>query len=199
VAVHTLAGIAAVLTLTDCLKEIELTKAFEVFLKEHEARGREKSCGYSPDAFQGLDDCERKAVFKLLAEELPWSVKWLFYLDKGEAAKIAVAMEDRMRGDKYSHIYLLQEQLIMHTGSNAYQNKMIEDYQNYDEDLKPKVIRCICRTPFNENVFNFCDRSFWSSEIHPQYIGQPCIYWIWHAYSLKEHLLKNIVTKLLFC
>lgn len=155
VAVQALAGIAAELKLSDCLKEAELTKAFEIFLKEHEAKGREKTDGYSPEAFQGLDDYERKTVFRLLAEELPWSVKWLFYLDKDEATKITVAIEEKMRGDKYSHIYLLQEQLLLHAASNDYQIRMIEDYQNYDEDLKPKVIRCICRTPFNENVLNF--------------------------------------------
>jgi len=56
-----------------------MTLAFEKFLGQYEMTGSDKADGYSRDVFIGLNYRERDIVFDLLAKELPWSAKWLFF------------------------------------------------------------------------------------------------------------------------
>jgi hypothetical protein len=132
-----------------------MTAAFQSFMKQYHATGSEKADGYSRDVFVGLDELEKEQVFKLLTTELPFSAEWLFLVDAAKATSIVKQEEQKMRGDGYRHTYMLQEQLIRHTGDPVYQQHMIEDYPAYIDDLKPLVIDAIGRSPANDAVLGF--------------------------------------------
>lgn len=132
-----------------------MTLAFERFMQQYNATGSEKADGYSRDALLGLDEHERKKVFKLLETELPWSAEWLFLVDAKNAFIVAKAKEEKLRGDPYANVYMLQEQLVKYSGDLVYQQHMIEDYPNYIDSLRPLVVDSIDRTPANEATREF--------------------------------------------
>lgn len=132
-----------------------MTLAFENFMKQYKMTGREKADGYSQDVFVGLDDHEKKAVFELLVTELPFSTKWLFFIDPKKALDVAKQKEERLRGNAYEHVYNLQEQLVKYSGDLRFQKHMIEDYPNYIERLKPRVVDSVSRTPANDATREF--------------------------------------------
>ncbi|MBQ5946157.1 hypothetical protein [Massilia sp. ST3] len=132
-----------------------MTLAFEKFMRQYQATGSEKADGYSRDAFIELDDSEKEVVFKLLESELPFSIEWLFFLDVKRALAVAKEEEEKTRGNGYQHVYILQEQLVKHSGDLIYQKRMIEDYPGYVDSLKPLVIDAIGRTPANKAVVDF--------------------------------------------
>jgi hypothetical protein len=117
--------------------------------------GSDKADGYSRDVFIGLNDRERDIVFDLLAKELPWSAKWLFFFDIPKALSIAKKTEEELRGDKYSHVYLLQEKIVEYSGDLEYQLHMLEDYPSHIERLKPRVIDAIRSTPTTPETIQF--------------------------------------------
>lgn len=132
-----------------------MTTAFDNFMKQHEKTGSEKADGYSRDVFVGLSDFEKEKVFSLLAQELPFSAEWLFFLDAEKALPVVKMEEERLRGDRYGDAYLLQEELIKFTGDLSYQAHMIESYPDYAEDTKPLVVDAIGRTPANTATVDF--------------------------------------------
>jgi len=132
-----------------------MTLAFEKFMKQYEMTGSEKADGYSRDALTGLDNHEKETVFQLLIKELPWSVEWLFFLDPVRALDAVKKEEERLRGDPYKHVYMLQQQIVKKSGDLLYQKRMIEDYPNYIESLKPLVVDAVGNTPTNALVLEF--------------------------------------------
>lgn len=132
-----------------------MTVAFDKFLKQYQMTGSEKADGYSRDAFEGLDEHEKEAVFKLLVQELPYSAEWLFFLDAEKAVVIAKEEEQKLRGNGYASVYMLQEELLKHTGDLLYQDHMIEDYPSYVDNLRPLVVDSIARTPANPTTVAF--------------------------------------------
>lgn len=132
-----------------------MTVAFDKFMNKYQQTGSEKADGYSLDAFEGLDEYEKEAVFKLLIRELPTSAEWLFFLDVEKAMVITKEEEQKSRGNAYSSAYMLQEQLLKHTGDLIYQDHMIEDYPSYVDALKPLVVDSIGRTPANPTTVAF--------------------------------------------
>lgn len=132
-----------------------MTLAFDTFMEEFNMTGSEKADGYSRSAFTGLSEAEREIVFDLLVSELPWQIKWLFFLDPKKAAVIARKKEAEQRGDRFSHVYMFQEQLVNQCGELVYQKHMIDDYNNYADYLKPSVLRAIVLTPTNSSNINF--------------------------------------------
>lgn len=132
-----------------------MTTSFENFLKQYEKTGSEKADGYSRDVFVGLSESEKERVFALLLKELPFSAKWLFFLDAKKALPFVIAEEKRLRGNEFAHAYQLQEELIEHTGDLSYQTIMIETYHNYISRLKPLVVDAIARTPPNLATISF--------------------------------------------
>lgn len=135
-----------------------MTLAFENFMTQYKMAGREKADGYSQDAFVGLDQQEKETAFKLLVTELPWSTKWLFFLDLERALVVAKQKEKQLRGSSYQHVYKLQEQLVKYSGDLVYQQHMLEDYASYVDDLKPLVVDSVSRTPVNEATLEFFKR-----------------------------------------
>jgi len=135
-----------------------MTLAFEKFMLEYGMTGAEKADGYSPSAFLELDEREKKIVFSLLVKELPWSAEWLFPLDPDAALIIAKEKEKELRGNGYAHVYKLQQFIVKYSGDLVYQAHMIEDYPNYDEDLKPRVVDAIHCTPKNSATAEFFKR-----------------------------------------
>jgi len=109
--------------------------------------GREKADGYTQSAFLGLNNLEKEEVFNMLVKELPYSVQWLFFLDKDKALPLVKQEEKKKRGNGFSRVYMLQEELLNHTGDLSYQKSMIEDYSSYVDYLKPLVVDAIGRTP----------------------------------------------------
>lgn len=132
-----------------------MTQAFDKFVKQYEMTGSEKADGYSKDAFIGLDEHEKERVFDLLKTELPWSAEWLFFVNPEKALIIAKKEEEKLRGDPYQHVYIIQQQIVAHSGDLLYQQRMIEDYCNYSDSLKPLVVDAISKTPTNEALINF--------------------------------------------
>jgi hypothetical protein len=132
-----------------------MTIAFENFLAQYHATGSEKADGYFPDAFDGLSESEKDVVFKLLETELPFSVKWLFVVDPARAYEVVSAEEARMRGDSYMETYLMQEQLVKHSGDMQYLKRMLEDYPIYIDRLKPSVVNTVGRLPVNQDAIDF--------------------------------------------
>jgi hypothetical protein len=132
-----------------------MTIAFDKFMKQHQKTGSEKADGYSLDAFEGLNEHEKEIVFKLLVQELPFSAEWLFLLDAEKAMVIAKEEEQKLRRNAYASTYLLQEQLLKHSGDPLFQDHMIEDYPSYVDDLKPLVVDSIGRTPANSTTIRF--------------------------------------------
>ncbi|WP_374584547.1 hypothetical protein [Pseudoduganella sp.] len=132
-----------------------MTAAFEVFMQQYRMTGSEKADGYSRDAFLGLDDEEKETVFGLLLNELPFSAEWLFFLDREKAIAVAKVEETRLRRDAYAHAYMIQEQLLRHTGELVYQRHMLEDYPHYAAYLKPHLISAVGRTPQNSDTSAF--------------------------------------------
>lgn len=132
-----------------------MTLAFETFLKEHSMRGSEKADGYSASLFAGLDADEKQIVFTLLEAELPWSIEWLFLVDKDRALSAAKNEESKLRGAPYADAFMLQQRIVQHSGDLAYQEHMIEDYFHYIDSKRPLVLDAISRTPMNETVLNF--------------------------------------------
>jgi hypothetical protein len=132
-----------------------MTAAFEKFMKQYKMTGSEKADGYSRDAFIGLDEREKEAVFELLVTELPWEVEWLFFLNPEKALVVAKNLEEKLRGNMYGRTFMLQEQLVRYTGDLLYQKHMIEDYPTYAESLRPLVVDSIGRTPTNEATIGF--------------------------------------------
>lgn len=124
-------------------------------MKQYRRTGSEKADGYSRDAFDGLDDREKVEVFRLLESELPFSVGWLFLVDPKKALPTAQEKEEKLRGGGYDRAYMLQEELLEYTGDLSYQDRMIEDYPNYAESLKPLVVDAIGRTPPNAKTLSF--------------------------------------------
>lgn len=132
-----------------------MTAAFDTFMEQYNRTGSEKADGYTRSAFDGLSDTERDVVFGLLASELPFSVEWLFYVNAEKAAEVVKLEEERLRGDRYQHVFLLQEYLVKYTGDLVYQAHMIEDFPNYIDRLKPLVVDSLSRTPVNDDVRSF--------------------------------------------
>lgn len=131
-----------------------MTLAFDIFMEEFNMTGSEKADGYSRSAFTGLSEAEREIVFDLLVSELPWQIKWLFFLDPKKAAFISRQKEAEQRGDRFAHVYMFQEQLVNQCGELVYQKHMINDYKNYVDYLKPSVLRAIVCTPTNSWTIN---------------------------------------------
>lgn len=129
--------------------------AFEEFLKQHSAEGSEKADGYSKSLLTELDANEKEMAFTLLESELPWSIEWLFILDRDKALSIAKSEEAKRRGDPYADVFMLQQQIVEHSGDLAYQERIIEDYFHYIDRKKPLVVDAISRTPMTESTLNF--------------------------------------------
>lgn len=124
-----------------------MTDTFKEFMRQYKMTGSEKADGYSQSAFVGLDESEKEEVFNILVKELPYSVQWLFFLDKVKALPIVKQEEQKKRGNGFSRIYMLQEELFDHTGDFSYQKKMIEDYLSYADYIRPLVVDAIGRIP----------------------------------------------------
>lgn len=131
-----------------------MSLSFNDFLVEYKVAGSEKADGYSRSSFTGLSEAEREIVFDLLVSELPWQIKWLFFLDPKKAAFISRQKEAEQRGDRFAHVYMFQEQLVNQCGELIYQKHMIDDYKNYVDYLKPSVLRAIVCTPTNSSTIN---------------------------------------------
>lgn len=132
-----------------------MTLAFEIFMRQCNLSSSEKADGYSRDAFFGLDVHEKEAVFKLLLTELPWSAEWLFLLDSKKASVAVKEREEKLRGNPYEDVFMLQEQIVKYSGDLLYQKHMIEDYFSYMDSSKPLVVDSIARTPTNEETLSF--------------------------------------------
>ena len=132
-----------------------MTAAYDEFIREYEMTGSEKMDGYSRSVFVGLASHEKLKVFEILQQELPISAPWLFFLDAQKAKSIVMDKEMEWRGDKYKRTFILQENLVEYTGDLAYQARMIEDYPNYVDYLRPEVVDAIGRTPVDLSVFRF--------------------------------------------
>jgi len=132
-----------------------MTTSYNEFLREYHMKGSEKADGYSRSVFVGLEPYERDKVFDLLLTELPLSAKWLFFLDPEKATPVVKAEEKVLRGDKYNRTFMLQENLVEFTGDLVFQTRMIEDYPNYVDYLRPEVVDAIGRTPINSSVVRF--------------------------------------------
>ncbi|MCS0595462.1 hypothetical protein [Massilia agri] len=124
-------------------------------MRQYKMTGSEKADGYSRDAFVGLDEYEKKTVFELLVKELPWSAEWLFYLDPEKALAVTKQIEEQSRGNPYAHVYKLQEQIVKYSGDLNYQKRMIDDFPNYIDRLKPRVVDAINRTPTTDVKLDF--------------------------------------------
>lgn len=127
-------------------------------MKQYNMTGSEKADGYSQDAFIGLTEEEKLVVFDLLKSELPWSIKWLFVVDKAKAILVAKEMEKKERQDPYGDAYMLQQKLLKYTGDLSYQAHMIEDYPKYVDSKKPLVVDAVDRTPQNAATVDFYKR-----------------------------------------
>ena len=125
------------------------------FLAKFGSTGSEKADGYSRNDFIGLTECEKKTAFDYLVLELPWEVEWLFFLDPKRAAIVAKKKEAEERGNRHSHVYLIQKQLVNQCGEMKYQQHMIDDYYNYIDCLKPLVVDAIAQTPRSNSSVNF--------------------------------------------
>ncbi|MYN19495.1 hypothetical protein GTP81_22385 [Rugamonas sp. FT107W] len=124
-------------------------------MEQYQATGGVKADGYSRDVFEGLNADEKAAVFNLLATELPFSAEWLFFLDAEKALIAAKDEEQKLRGNGYESVYMLQEQMVKYSGDLLYQRHMIEDYPGYISNLKPLVVDSIGRTPVNTAMVDF--------------------------------------------
>jgi hypothetical protein len=131
------------------------TRTYMTFMDQYHTTGSEKADGYSHDAFIGLAPHEKEEVFQLLVTELPWSVEWLFLLDKERALLVVKEAEQKGRNDPYGDTYKLQAAIVNHTGDLTYQRHMIEDYQAYHKRKKPLVVDAINRTPANKTTIDF--------------------------------------------
>jgi len=125
------------------------------FLTKFGRTGSEKADGYSRNDFIGLTEFEKKTAFDYLVLELPWEVEWLFFLDPKRAAIVAKQKEAEERGNRHSHVYLIQKQLVNQCGEMKYQQHMIDDYYNYIDCLKPLVVDAIAQTPRSSSSVNF--------------------------------------------
>jgi hypothetical protein len=132
-----------------------MTAAFNEFMRQYKMTGSEKADGYSRDAFIGLDEHEKEEVFKLLMQELPFSVEWLFFLDAEKALDVVKEEEEKLRGNAYADVYMLQKELIKYSGDLSYQNHMIEDYPGYEDSLKPRVVESVGNTPTSTAAIDF--------------------------------------------
>jgi len=132
-----------------------MTAAYNEFIRQYKMTGSEKADGYSRNVFVGLDEGEKEEVFGILLTEIPYSAKWLFFLDAERALPIIKGKEEMWRGDKYKHIYILQEILIDYTGDLSYQVRMIEDYPTYADYLRAYVVDAVGRTPVNASQVDF--------------------------------------------
>jgi len=132
-----------------------MTIAFDTFMAQYNRTGSEKADGYTRDAFEGLTESERETVFQLLVSELPYSTEWLFFVDPVRATAVAKEAEQKMRGDSYEHVFLLQEYLVKYSEDLTYQEHLIEDYPAYVDRLKPLVVDAVARTPANESTVAF--------------------------------------------
>lgn len=132
-----------------------MTQAFDTFIAQHNLTSSEKADGYSLDAFIGLSAEEKPIVFELLTKELPWSARWLFFLDKDRALATTIEEESELRKRKYGGAYMLQQEIIKYSGDLRFQQHMIEDYSNYDDDEKPRLVDAVNRTPTNQATIAF--------------------------------------------
>jgi len=132
-----------------------MTVAFDEFMRQYKMTGSEKADGYSRAAFTGLDDREKETVFGLLLNELPFSAEWLVFVNPQKAIPVLMEEEARLRKDGYAHTYLIQEELVRLSGELTYQSHMIDDYPNYTNRLKPRVVSAVGRTPQNRATTAF--------------------------------------------
>jgi hypothetical protein len=139
-----------------------VTTAFENFMRQYKMTGSEKADGYSDDAFVGLDEHEKEVVFKLLVTELPWSVEWLFFVDREKALAVAKEEEARLRGNPEEHVYMLQQKIVKYAGELNYQMRMIEDYPHYVDRLKARVVSAVNSTPVNKETVEFFKKIIFS-------------------------------------
>lgn len=148
-----------------------MTVALERFMRQYKATGNEKADGYSSDVFVGLDADEKVTVFNLLVTELPFSAEWLFFLDTEKALIVAKEEEQKLRGNGYESAFMLQEQIVKHSGDLLYQRHMIEDYPGYISDLKPLVVDSIGRTPANTTTVAFFKQVI-LTEVNPSAVAR---------------------------
>ena len=132
-----------------------MTTAFDTFMVQYQMTGSEKADGYTRDAFDGLTESESETVFSLLETELPFSVRWLFVVDPVRAYEVVKIAEAKMRGDSYRAPYLLQEQLLIHSGDMQYLRRMLEDYPVYVDEQKASVVNTVGRLPAHQDTIDF--------------------------------------------
>lgn len=163
-----------------------MTAAFDTFMAQYRMTGSEKADGYTRDAFDGLTEAESETVFKLLESELPYSASWLFHLDPRRAQIVAQEVEEKLRGDGYSSVFLLQEYMVRYSGDIRYQEHMLEDYPSYIDRLKPLVVDAVGRTPANHNSIAFLERVV-ISETKLSTVKRAALRLLWHSGCAREH------------
>jgi hypothetical protein len=168
-----------------------MSLAFDNFLRQYNATGSEKADGYSRDAFEGLTDPEKDTVFNMLEKELPYSAEWLFFLDPQKALAVCEKTESSWRGDGYKHVFVLQSELLRHTGDLKYQKHMIEDYFKYSERLRAQVADSLGRTPVSAQLIDSL-RSIISVETNENAIARASFHLVkLHGVPAKTEEEKN--------
>ncbi|RAM61757.1 hypothetical protein [Herbaspirillum rubrisubalbicans] len=133
-----------------------MSTTFNNFIKQYHRSGSEKADGYDKSSFIRLADHEKKSVFEMLVSELPWigAIEGLFLLDPVRALEICKKEEEKLR-IAGSAAYMLQPFLVKYSGDLIYQRHLIEDYSGYYDDLKPKVVDAVSRTPITTDSIEF--------------------------------------------
>lgn len=127
-----------------------MSDAYQRFIRQYNATGREKADGYDRSHFDGMTPAEKAQAFELLKDEavnLPEVVKWLFHLDAARAAPVALQIAQSRDSDAYYPWYLIYEQLQAHSQDLRYQKQMIDGYPRVAADYRAQAVEALGRTP----------------------------------------------------
>jgi hypothetical protein len=127
-----------------------VSDAYQQFIRQYNATGREKADGYARAHFDGMTPAEKAQAFDLLKDEVarhPSFVEWLFYVDAARAAPVALQIVQQQEVDPYYPAYLVYEQLQAHSQDLRYQQRMIDGYPRVPADYRDQAIEALGRTP----------------------------------------------------
>lgn len=132
--------------------------AFDRFLAQYHATGREKADGYAAEHFAGMTPAEKARAFDLLADEArldPASCEWLFRLDPARALPICRALLAAEVNNPDYPAFILHGLLLRHTGDPSHQQAMIDQYPLLSPTQKARALEHLGRTPPTPGLRDF--------------------------------------------
>lgn len=128
-----------------------MTAAFDGFMRQYEAQGREKAEGYMPSHFAGMTGAERRRAADLLYDELShdagMAADGLVMLDRGVARERLTRFVAEQAAEPVPTIGEIYARLYELTRDLTYQTLMIEAFSSCPPERRGDLVLRLDATP----------------------------------------------------